>query len=285
MKKMMFTMEGNLCAARIREGRYRHNPPLTQEDLARKIQFLGNENMTSLIISRIEKNQRHVCDGELLLMIKVHETEFSPVIVKHPFTDSGIAGIQYNGAFKVLNIVGSSHDLSLWLNFMERKIEEADSLFKIFMMVTKPYRLTFLKYIEPYLSRNDFSNILVNAWMSAEYVNQYIDVSKNKLISMFKSANPAIMMDEGEYKQFKNLEDVLTVYRGVTSYNSKSIKVMSWTLSLDTAKWFSNRFGEKGTVYKAHIRKQYVFALLNGRNESEVVVDPEYLTDVIKMQD
>ena len=61
MKKMMFTMEGNLCAARIREGRYRHNPPLTQEDLARKIQFLGNENMTSLIISRIEKNQRHVC--------------------------------------------------------------------------------------------------------------------------------------------------------------------------------------------------------------------------------
>lgn len=52
MKKMMFTMEGNLCAARIREGRYRHNPPLTQEDLARKIQFLGNENMTSLIISR-----------------------------------------------------------------------------------------------------------------------------------------------------------------------------------------------------------------------------------------
>lgn len=56
MKKMMFTMEGNLCAARIKEGRYRHDPPLTQEDLARKIQFLGNENMTSLIISRIEKN-------------------------------------------------------------------------------------------------------------------------------------------------------------------------------------------------------------------------------------
>lgn len=65
MKKTMFTMEGNLCAERIRLGRALHKPPLTQEDLARKIQFLGNENMTSLIISRIEKNQRHVCDGEL----------------------------------------------------------------------------------------------------------------------------------------------------------------------------------------------------------------------------
>lgn len=39
MKKMMFTMEGNLCAARIREGRYRHNPPLTQEDL---LKLFGN---------------------------------------------------------------------------------------------------------------------------------------------------------------------------------------------------------------------------------------------------
>lgn len=50
MKKMMFTMEGNLCAARIREGRYRHNPPLTQEDLARK-----------------------VCDAELRLLAKALE--------------------------------------------------------------------------------------------------------------------------------------------------------------------------------------------------------------------
>lgn len=64
MKKMMFTMEGNLCAARIKEGRYRHDPPLTQEDLA---------HMTSLIISRIEKNQRHVCDAELRLLAKALE--------------------------------------------------------------------------------------------------------------------------------------------------------------------------------------------------------------------
>lgn len=43
-----------------------HNSDLEDSRLlARKIQFLGNENMTSLIISRIEKNQRHVCDGEL----------------------------------------------------------------------------------------------------------------------------------------------------------------------------------------------------------------------------
>ena len=42
---------------------------LTQEDLAREINLRGME-ITPLIISRIEKNQRHVCDAELLMLAK-----------------------------------------------------------------------------------------------------------------------------------------------------------------------------------------------------------------------
>jgi hypothetical protein len=37
--------------------------------LAREINLLGME-ITPLIISRIEKNQRHVCDGELVMLAK-----------------------------------------------------------------------------------------------------------------------------------------------------------------------------------------------------------------------
>ena len=70
MVKSMFLIPGNLCADRVRLGRALQKPPMTQEDLAQKIQLMGGENMTKLIISRIEKNQRHVCDGELLLMAK-----------------------------------------------------------------------------------------------------------------------------------------------------------------------------------------------------------------------
>lgn len=43
---------------------------MTQEDLACKIQLMGAEDMTKLIISRIEKNQRHVCDAELRLLAR-----------------------------------------------------------------------------------------------------------------------------------------------------------------------------------------------------------------------
>lgn len=73
MSKSMFTIKGNLCSERVRLGRALQKPPITQEELAKKLQFMGMEDMTPLIISRIEKNQRHVCDGELRMIAKALE--------------------------------------------------------------------------------------------------------------------------------------------------------------------------------------------------------------------
>ena len=69
MAKSFFLIKGNICAERVRLGRALQKPPMTQDDLARKIQFMGMD-MTPLIISRIEKNQRHVCDAELRILAK-----------------------------------------------------------------------------------------------------------------------------------------------------------------------------------------------------------------------
>lgn len=69
MAKGLFLIRGNICAERVRLGRALQKPPMTQDDLARKIQFMGMD-MTPLIISRIEKNQRHVCDAELRILAK-----------------------------------------------------------------------------------------------------------------------------------------------------------------------------------------------------------------------
>lgn len=70
MAKSLFLIKGNICADRVRLARALQKPPITQEELARKIQFMGMD-MTALIISRIEKNQRHVCDAELRILSKV----------------------------------------------------------------------------------------------------------------------------------------------------------------------------------------------------------------------
>lgn len=64
-----FLIEGNICGDRVRLGRAMQKPPMTQEDLAREINLMGME-ITPLIISRIEKGQRHVCDAELLMLSK-----------------------------------------------------------------------------------------------------------------------------------------------------------------------------------------------------------------------
>lgn len=69
MAKSLFLIKGNICSERVRLGRALQRPPITQEELARKMQFMGLE-MTPLIISRIEKNQRHVCDAELRMIAK-----------------------------------------------------------------------------------------------------------------------------------------------------------------------------------------------------------------------
>ena len=63
-----FLIEGNICGDRVRVARvYRK---MEQKDLAREINFLGMD-MTPLIVSRIENNQRHVCDAELKMLAKV----------------------------------------------------------------------------------------------------------------------------------------------------------------------------------------------------------------------
>lgn len=70
MAKNMFLVRGNICGDRVRLGRAMQKPPMRQEDLAREINLRGME-ITPLIISRIEKNQRHVCDAELLMLARV----------------------------------------------------------------------------------------------------------------------------------------------------------------------------------------------------------------------
>ena len=69
MGSKRFLVEGNLCGERVRLGRAMQKPPMRQEDLAREINLMGME-ITPLIISRIEKGQRHVCDAELLMLSK-----------------------------------------------------------------------------------------------------------------------------------------------------------------------------------------------------------------------
>lgn len=215
-----------------------------------------------------------------LLMTEVYKTPYSPMVVQHPFTSSGFVATTKDGVMQLIDITESEENLQAWQSFMRKQINSTDNAYEIYMMTNKPYSLTFLKYASPYLSKADFSKILADAWIRPENPNCDTNVSKSKLISMFKQADPHELMLEDELRQYEELDDTVTVYRGVTSHNAKNIKALSWTLDREKAEWFAHRFNEDGTVYEAEIDKQHILALFNGRNESEVIVDPKFLMDI-----
>lgn len=220
-----------------------------------------------------------------LLHTDIYETPYSPMIVKHPFADTGLTALpDGNGGITMINLMEEDAQ-NRWRQTMAQSIDKANSAYEIYMMVTKPYALTFLKFAQPSLSREDMSQILASAWTRSEAPHQDVNVTVNQLLRMFKQADPTCLMEQDEYIQFKALDDTVTVYRGVTTHNAKSVKALSWSLSQETAEWFARRFGEDGTVYEAQIDKKHIYAYFSGRNESEVIVDPSYLTNITEVQD
>lgn len=225
--------------------------------------------------------------AKMLLMATVVKTSFSPMIVQHPFTSTGIIGLPSQGdvPLDIIDITAGQKNLARWRDIMERQIDNASDPFQIYMMVNNPYGLTFLKYAEPYLSQEDYTHILGSAWVMCEAPHNDPNLGVSKLIAMFEKADPALLMDEDEYAAYQAMEDTVTVYRGVTPHNAKNIRALSWTTNRETAEWFAHRFDEEGTVYEAQIDKAHIFAYLSDRSEAEVILNPRYLTELTEAQD
>lgn len=222
--------------------------------------------------------------AKALLMLDINLTDYSPMIVQHPFTSSGMVAAPTENGLAMLDITQGDETLSAWRGLMVKQIDQAKNAYHIYMMLNKPYALSFLSLAEPHLSKKDFSEILADAWIRSENPNMDKNFVKKSLVDMFKKADQSILMDGEEKEVFDSFDDTVTIYRGVTSYNAKNIKALSWTTDYQTAEWFAHRFGEEGTVYEARISKEHILAFFNGRNESEVIVDPKYLTDITEAQ-
>ncbi len=214
------------------------------------------------------------------LYLPIEKTKMYPIIVSHPFTDTGVTYINTETGGKMVKICENTEDLKYWQEMVKKVIDESN-LFGIFAMMSKPYRFGFLKYILDYLSIEDMSVVLGQNWNLVEFSNRDANMTKNQLLKLFKQAIPEKLMDEDEIKRFTNLPDKIKIYRGLTGYNKDNIKALSWTMSKKTAEWFADRFQQNdGTVYSATIQKEYVYAYFAGRNEDELIVDPDKLEDL-----
>ena len=77
-----------------------------------------------------------------------------------------------------------------------------------------------------------------------------------------------------------SLGDKIIVYRGVSDRKKEKFDYLSWSYSYEQAEWFAKRYNEDSIVYKAEIDKKHIFALTNRRQESEIILDPNYLSNI-----
>ena len=205
------------------------------------------------------------------------EPEFKEyTIVSHPFFNSSV--------FPKKNINDGFYNLSntLELNEARKNIEEdiakVDKYSTYLIMINKPYLPAFFKYTKDYVSEEDYNNFLAGMWTLVEFTNSDANISPNQFVSIFKKTNKELLMNKDELLAYNNLDDLVTVYRGVKP--KSSTKALSWTTDIGIAKWFADRWENNGKVYKAQIPKKYIFAYFLGRGEFEVVLDYHKLENI-----
>ena len=200
---------------------------------------------------------------------------YGDFIIHHPYFSSSIV---MNMSGDLCNIIKDPSALVLAKQQFRERIDKANSYQYFLEILNKPYLLAFLKYTHSYLSIEDLSEYLSEAWQRVEFPNHDATFTKPQALTLFRQCDPSIMMDEEEQQMLKDRPDRFSVYRCVKKgYGHKGL---SWTLSKDVAEWFSLRFSDHGMVYKAEIQKEDVFAVFLNRGEQEIVLNYKKLEKV-----
>jgi len=122
------------------------------------------------------------------------------------------------------------------------------------------------------LSAEDFALVVATEWKSDEAPSR----SLTYWLSVFRLAVNGI----GRYvtDTEEPLPNDLTIWRGVA--RPRYARGMSWTLDRERAEWFARRFAAMygdPRLYTATVDSDQVLGYLQGRQESEIVLDPRGL--------
>ena len=155
---------------------------------------------------------------------------------------------------------------------IEKNLQKDDGLFGLFMIIHKPYRIPILMKIREELTDKEFTESLIDLWVDTEFPHEN---GTELMILMFMSADKKYLMTKEEKQKLDGMNEMIVVYRGLQKDAQE--KALSWTTEKKTAIWFATRFERKGRVLKAKIPKKHIFAYKEDRNESEIILNPNYL--------
>lgn len=217
-----------------------------------------------------------------LLYVDVTETEF-PFLLIHPFLNNRFMCFS-NQDRTLIDILASDENLQKARDFFEKKINDADDVWRILMYMHTPYRPLLFKLCASDLSDEDYAQMLVEVWTGTENPNQDANVKITEWIRFFKKAKKDLLMTENELAIYNGLNDTeeITIYRGVG--HGREPYGLSWTANTATAQWFANRWNNQDAyMFKTTCKKTDVLAYFNCRGEDELVVNIKNL-DKSKME-
>lgn len=69
-----------------------------------------------------------------LLFTDIEKTKYSPMVVQHPFTNTGVTAISVEGSFRLLNLLENPEDLNIWRQSMRQQIDNAETPYQIYSL-------------------------------------------------------------------------------------------------------------------------------------------------------
>ncbi len=198
-------------------------------------------------------------------------------LCNHPYIGQIATVVSENGTL-VLKDVRNEKDLEDIRKNIIKTIEAVSSYLQFIHIIRPPYLPAFFKFTQHFLSSYDYSTFLGSMWTIVEFPNVDDNITAPEFVKIFRKADKTLLMDDDEQKQYSALPEEITVYRGIRGRGR--LEALSWTLDIDKAEWFAKRWNKGGKVYSAMVKKEDVLAVFTSRNEDEIVVDFQKLSDI-----
>lgn len=196
------------------------------------------------------------------------------LLMNHPYTQYTMVTIPA----LTLNLI-TEDAISTYRKYLLHQIHNIDSLYPLYLMIVEPYKTAFYKYILPYLSEHDAGMLLRDIYKSCDYINVDKNLSKFRLLQLFKHIDKKYYMYEEDtdfYDRLKTLDTDnhgIKIYRGSNAKtNHPMIDALSWTTNYDVARSFALRLTkDAGTIVSTTIHFDDIVACFE--SEYEIVID------------
>jgi hypothetical protein len=155
------------------------------------------------------------------------------------------------------------------------KIKKAlaeNDIMRLLLHLDNTYHLAFVVDNIPVLKEHGlYEKTLLEAYLitRTNFANWSLDILRD----LFRAADRGRLLSRCDPLPGNG---PFTVYRGVSGKGAvRRVRGISWTASLDKAKWFAERFADLGNpaVYMATVEAEHVYAYHNGSEEQEFLCD------------